>query len=149
MNRKTVDPKDPASTEVMQLETAMGSAISLFNNAEALRVPRTRFAPVKTTDDLLGVWSDAYTLTAEHQIIPNPARGGRDLEVSLDKRHYKFIDQLFEHFPEGAPSLVRCNSLRIRGNFFFGKDVQVIGNAILNAGEGEKHYISDGSILQT
>ncbi len=149
MNHKTVDPKIPMSTEVIQLETAMGSAISLFDRAEALRVPRTRFAPVKTTDDILGVWSDAYTLTAEHQIIPNPARGGQELEVSLDKRHYKFINQLFEHFPEGAPSLVRCNSLQIHGNYFFGKDVQVIGNATLNADDDQKHYISDGSILRT
>jgi len=41
----------------------MGSAIAGFEGARAMRVPRTRFAPVKTTDDLLALWSDAYTLT--------------------------------------------------------------------------------------
>jgi galactokinase len=35
------------------LETAMSGGIGLFEGARALRVPRTRFAPVKTTDDLL------------------------------------------------------------------------------------------------
>ena len=31
----------------------MGAAIGVFEGARALRVPRTRFVPVKTTDDLL------------------------------------------------------------------------------------------------
>ena len=53
VNRKTVDPRDPASTPVLQLETAMGAAIGSIAGARALQVPRDRFAPVKTTDDLL------------------------------------------------------------------------------------------------
>ncbi|MCB0168132.1 MAG: UTP--glucose-1-phosphate uridylyltransferase, partial [Anaerolineae bacterium] len=48
-NSKTVDPRDSGSTPVYQLETAMGSAIGIFQGAGAIRVPRTRFAPVKTT----------------------------------------------------------------------------------------------------
>ena len=73
VNRKTVDPSDPGSTPVIQLETAMGAAIDVFEGARAVRVPRERFAPVKTTDDLLALRSDAYELTrgrADH------ARGG-------------------------------------------------------------------------
>ena len=65
VNRKTVDPRDSASTPVYQLETAMGSAIGVFPGARAIRVPRSRFAPVKTTDDLLAVRSDAYVLTED------------------------------------------------------------------------------------
>jgi UTP--glucose-1-phosphate uridylyltransferase. len=38
----------------------MGSAISAFENARAVLVPRTRFAPVKTTQDLLLVMSDCF-----------------------------------------------------------------------------------------
>ncbi|MCX7669751.1 MAG: UTP--glucose-1-phosphate uridylyltransferase, partial [Anaerolineae bacterium] len=73
-NKKPIDPRDPSSTPVYQLETAMGAAIELFEDAGAVRVPRTRFAPVKTTDDLLAVRSDAYVLTEGFQVIPNPAR---------------------------------------------------------------------------
>merc|ERR1712106_450775 len=51
-NKKTVDPKDDASTKVLQLETAMGAAIECFDGATAICVPRTRFAPVKKCDDL-------------------------------------------------------------------------------------------------
>ncbi|HQF70708.1 MAG TPA: UTP--glucose-1-phosphate uridylyltransferase, partial [Promineifilum sp.] len=75
-NRKTVDPRDPDSTPVYQLETAMGSAIAVFDGAEATRVPRARFAPVKRTEDLLAVRSDAYVLTADHRVVLVDERSG-------------------------------------------------------------------------
>merc|ERR1712051_1064171 len=53
-NAKTVDPRDKKSTPVLQLETAMGAAISCFEGASAIVIPRERFAPVKTTSDLDG-----------------------------------------------------------------------------------------------
>ena len=62
VNRKTVDPTDPSSPAVVQLETAMGAAIGVFDGAAAVHVPRARFAPVKTTSHLLVVRSDAYEL---------------------------------------------------------------------------------------
>ncbi|MCX6389529.1 MAG: UTP--glucose-1-phosphate uridylyltransferase, partial [Solirubrobacterales bacterium] len=46
INQKTVDPADPESTAVIQFESAMGAAIALFDGADAIRVPRSRFAPV-------------------------------------------------------------------------------------------------------
>ena len=68
MNKKTVNPRDAASTPVFQLETAMGSAIGCFDDASAIVVPRSRFAPVKTTNDLFVLRSDAYA------VRPLPAR---------------------------------------------------------------------------
>ena len=68
VNRKTVDPGDTASPAVFQLETAMGAAIAVFDGARALRVPRARFAPVKTTDDLLALRSDAYVLDDDARV---------------------------------------------------------------------------------
>ena len=47
-NCKTVDPRDPTSPRVFQLETSMGTAVESFAGASAVLVPRTRFAPVKT-----------------------------------------------------------------------------------------------------
>merc|ERR1719223_736914 len=69
-NGKTVDPRDKASTKVIQLETAMGAAISCFEGAQAIVIPRSRFAPVKTTNDLLALRSDAYMLTPDFRIEP-------------------------------------------------------------------------------
>ena len=69
VNRKTVDPTDSSSPAVIQLETAMGAAIDVFEGAAAVRVPRSRFVPVKTSADLLSLRSDAYVMA------PGPARG--------------------------------------------------------------------------
>merc|ERR1719487_805876 len=44
-NGKTVDPRDKKSTKVLQLETAMGSAIECFEGAAAILIPRSRCAP--------------------------------------------------------------------------------------------------------
>merc|ERR1719353_1533095 len=75
-NGKTVDPRDKASTKVIQLETAMGAAISCFKGASAIMIPRSRFAPVKTTNDLFALRSDAYVLTKDFRIELDPSRAG-------------------------------------------------------------------------
>merc|ERR1719253_651630 len=75
-NGKTVDPRDKKSTKVLQLETAMGSAIECFEGAQAILIPRSRFAPVKTTADLLALSSDAYEITADSRMLLKAERGG-------------------------------------------------------------------------
>lgn len=127
-NAKTINPRDPNSPAVYQLETAMGSAIAVFENAAAIRVPRTRFAPVKSTDDLLAVRSDAYHITPDFRVALVPARQGNPVVVKLDGTHFKLINQLDDHFPHGAPSLAHCNSLTVTGNVIFGKNISVQGD---------------------
>ena len=63
-NKKTVNPRDSSSAPVFQLETAMGSAIECFDDSGAVVVPRERFAPVKTTNDLFALRSDAFKVSA-------------------------------------------------------------------------------------
>jgi len=48
-NLKLADPRKVTSTPVYQLKIVMGSVISVFKDVQAVRVPRSRFAPVKTT----------------------------------------------------------------------------------------------------
>lgn len=147
-NAKTLDPRDLSSPAVYQLETAMGAAISLFDRAAAVRVPRTRFAPVKTTDDLLVVRSDAMVLTEDYRIVPNPARSLPVPTVSLDPRYYRFIHQLDERFPSGAPSLLECTALELRGDVRFGADVTLKGTVRLRSDDGAVLHIPDGSVLE-
>lgn len=116
-----INPKVVDDIPVYQLETAMGSAISTFSGAKALIVPRSRFAPVKKTTDLLGIWSDAYVLNESYQITL--ARGKQEPPaINLDDRFYGKIDQLLEHF-KGVPSLIKCTSLKLNGDVTFGEDV--------------------------
>merc|ERR1712072_1239843 len=113
-NGKTVDPRDKASTKVLQLETAMGAAISSFEGATALLIPRSRFAPVKTTNDLLALRSDAYILTPDFRIMLAPARNGVPPNVKLDGR-YKFVDAMETMIQKGPPSLIGCTKLVVEG----------------------------------
>jgi len=147
-NEKTVDPRNNKSTVVYQLETAMGSAISVFKNAEALRVPKTRFAPVKTTNDLLEIRSDAYILTDDYRLVHNPERKLPKLYVELDPRYYKKIDDFEKRFPFGAPSLIECEELSIKGDIYFGKNVKLIGkNHLINENK-EPVFIADDEVIE-
>jgi UTP--glucose-1-phosphate uridylyltransferase len=135
-NEKTLDPTNDQSPRVYQLETAMGAAISVFEGARALRVTRDRFLPVKTTNDLLALWSDAYVMTDDHRVVPASSRRVGDLAIDLDPRHYRRVDQLERQFPRGAPSLAACHSLRVRGDVRFGRDVTIRGRVELEAADG-------------
>ena len=114
-NIKTVDPRDGQSPKVAQLETAMGAAIECFENAGAIVVPRTRFAPVKTCADLLAVRSDAYETTPDWRIEMRPERHGQPPALNLDGAHYKLVDQLDALTHHGVPSLRSCDSLTVNG----------------------------------
>ncbi len=144
-NEKPIDPADASSPRVFQLETAMGAAISLFEGAQAIRVASDRFAPVKTTNDLLRIWSDAYELSADHRVVPSPGSAGDGLFVDLDGSHFKRVSDLEARLPHGAPSLRECRRLVVRGDVSFGRDIVVRGEAEIVAPEGEARMLQDGS----
>jgi UTP--glucose-1-phosphate uridylyltransferase len=148
VNRKTVDPGDASSTPVIQLETAMGAAIDVFGGARAIRVPRERFAPVKTTDDLLALRSDAYVLHGDGTIALAPERDGAGAPlVELDPKHYKLVRDFEARFAAGAPSLVGAERLTVRGDVAFGAGVVVRGAVTVeHDGDGQRR-IDDGTLL--
>merc|ERR1712224_368367 len=129
-NDKTVDPRDKKSTKVIQLETAMGAAISCFAGATAIKVPRTRFAPVKTTNDLLALRSDAYVLTDDFRIELAPLRKGIPPNIKLDGA-YKFVDAMDTLTPKGTPSLIACDKLVIEGPVEFAAGVVLKGSVTI------------------
>ncbi len=141
LNRKTVDPRDPDSTPVIQLESAMGAAISSIPGARAICVPRSRFAPVKTTNDLLVVRSDAYELTSDGQM--RATFDGQGPVATLDPEYYKLLPDFDQRFPAGPPSLRRCRQLQVTGDVTFGADVVAVGVARVS---GPRH-VPDGEVL--
>jgi UTP--glucose-1-phosphate uridylyltransferase len=141
VNRKTVDPRDPDSTPVIQLESAMGAAIGSIPGARAVAVPRSRFAPVKTTEDLLVVRSDAYALTGDGQM--RPSFEGPEPVVTLDEDYYKMLPDFEKRFPAGAPSLRRCHRFEVEGDVTFGADVVAVGDVRVT---GPRH-VPDGEVL--
>jgi UTP--glucose-1-phosphate uridylyltransferase len=111
VNRKTVRGAD-----VVQLETAMGAALGVVDGARVLRVPRSRFAPVKTTDDLLVVRSDFYALGEDGVLRP---AAETPPFVSLDPRYFKTLAGFEARFPHGPPSLARAERLVVEGDVTF------------------------------
>ena len=149
-NQKTVDPSDSSSPAVYQLETAMGAAIDVFDGARAIRVPRTRFAPVKTTNDLLALRSDAYVLHGDGRVALAPERsgGGGAPLVDLDPEHFKLVRDFDARFAAGPPSLLACERLAVRGDVAFGAGVVVRGTVTVEQrGDGQRR-IEDGAVLE-
>jgi UTP--glucose-1-phosphate uridylyltransferase len=147
-NEKPVDPTLPASPRVYQLETAMGSAIALFERAQALRIPRSRFIPVKKTNDLLLLWSDAYELN--DAFLPRLAEGlSSPPVVILDDDYYTLIGDLRLRFPHGAPSLISAQSFSVRGDVHFGQDIVVRGHVAIDHQGAQPLYIPDNAFLGT
>jgi len=147
VNRKTVDPRDSSSPAVVQLEGAMGAAIGSIKGAQLLRVPRTRFAPVKTTDDLLVLRSDVYTLSAQDMVVaPIPERADDLPYVELDSKFYKLLDDFEQRFPSGPPSLREAQRLLVQGDVTFGANVIVRGTVELKA--PEPMQIDPGATLE-
>lgn len=142
-NVKTVDPTDSSTPEVIQIESAMGSAVEVFEGAKAIVVGRERFLPVKTTDDLLLLRSDCYTVGDDGTIAS--ATETVPL-IDLDSRYYKKIAAFDAHFPAGPPSLVEAERLSIKGDWTFGRDVRVEG-AVTLEDDGTSHVIPDGKVI--
>lgn len=140
-NKKTVNPRDSASDPVYQLETAMGSAIECFPGAGAVVVPRTRFAPVKTTADLFVLRSDAYCITSaatvEAVVEAVPL-------VKLDDAYFKLVDKM-ERMTPYVPSLKQATSLTVKGPVCFGPGVVITGAVTLTAEGSEPISVSNAT----
>ena len=134
-NEKTVDPADPKTPKVVQIETAMGAAIEVFEGSQLIEVGRDRFVPVKTTNDLLVLRSDVYDI-GDNFVLDQVA----DVVpfIDLDGDYYKYVANFDERFPEGAPSLRKAASLTVNGDWTFGKGVQVIGAVSLDGANAER-----------
>jgi UTP--glucose-1-phosphate uridylyltransferase len=142
VNRKTVNPRDSSSPQVVQLETAMGAAIAVFEGAGAVHVPRHRFTPVKATSDLLVVRSDAYDLADDWRIKLTPERDAAPL-VELSNK-FKMLRDFEERFSAGPPSLRAAEELQVEGDVRFGAGVVVRGRVKV---EGPAS-IPDGAVLE-
>jgi UTP--glucose-1-phosphate uridylyltransferase len=148
VNQKTVDPGDKSTPEVFQLETAMGAAIGVFDGAQPISVTRRRFSPVKTTEDLLALRSDAYVLRDDARVELDPRRNGTPPVVDLDDEHFKLLRDFDARFPAGAPSLVECERISIEGDVRFGRGVVVRGTVrVAQDGPGQRE-IPDGTVLE-
>lgn len=143
VNRKTVDPANESTEHVVQLETAMGAAVSVFDGAICVEVDRMRFLPVKTTNDLFIMRSDRFHLTDSYEM-----EDGNYIfpDIDLDPRYYRNIDDFNERFPYSVPALAAAKSVTIRGDWTFGNQVSMFADALLED-RGEPSYVPNGEFV--
>jgi len=151
LNPKTLDPRDKNSPAVYQIESAMGAAVYLFEKATAVNVPRTRFYPVKTCNDLLAVRSDCFVYNLDESLRINPLRVRRNkleaTKLDLNPIYYGKLDDLEQRFGNGIPSLVDCDSLVIEGDILFEKDVKIRGTVTIKNTGRSQAVIKAGTVI--
>ena len=141
-NEKTVDPADKTSPKVIQIESAMGTAVEVFEGATAICVGRDRFLPVKTTNELLLLRSDLYDLDEDYRLV---AATDRAVKVDLDGEFYKLVGDFEERFA-GPLGLREATSFTVVGDHHFGEDIQVIGE--VEVGADDPARLEDGTTLR-
>ena len=143
-NVKNLDPADKTTPEVVQIETAMGAAVEVFEDSQLIEVSRARFVPVKTTNDLLVLRSDVYDIGQDF-VLDQVA--DEVPFVDLDGHFYKLVGDFDKRFPEGAPSMKRAEALRVSGDWTFGRGVQVVGDVDLDATSAQR--LPAGTVITT
>lgn len=128
VNRKHIDQKDAASPEIVQLESAMGSAVALFEGARILEVGRERFVPVKSTADLFLLRSDVFALDEDNRLVQQTDSRPT---VTLDDDYFKRYEQ-FEERVRVIPSLRNARSVTVRGDVCFHEPCTLEGDVELS-----------------
>ena len=146
-NPKTLDPRDQDSPKVYQLETAMGSAISLFEDASVIKVPFSRFLPVKKCSDLLAVRSDRFVFSKENNLILSPQACSPEIKIDLDFRHFGKIDLFDQKFVGQVPSLANCEALTIQGDVLFENNVSIQGRVVIKNNRKTQAVIREGAVI--
>ena len=132
---------------VIQLETAAGAAMKDFEGSIGINVPRSRFLPVKKTQDLLLVMSNLYSLS-HGCLIMNPSRPFPSVPlVKLGDNHFAKVRDFTSRFAS-IPDMLELNHLTVSGDVTFGRGVSLRGTVIIIANHGDRIDIPPGSILE-
>ena len=129
-NLKTIN-----GIEVFQLETAMGSAIGEFEGSVGLVTPRSRFLPVKKTNDLFLVQSDLFELQ-NGVLVRNSMRKQSQLPIIVFDDHFKRVDDYQRRIPD-LPSIVDLDFLEVSGDVRFEEKVILKGKISIKANTGK------------
>ncbi|MCP9262957.1 UTP--glucose-1-phosphate uridylyltransferase [Dirofilaria immitis] len=129
---------------VNQLETSLGGAIRNFDKVLSIKVPRSRFLPVKNTQELLAIMSDLYEVTENFSLQFVRKDKAPIIELS---EHFSKISEFRERFCE-IPRLRELKRLKVEGNIYFEHDVILKDNVEIIADQGQKLKVAKGECLE-
>ncbi|XP_072164135.1 UTP--glucose-1-phosphate uridylyltransferase-like isoform X1 [Diadema setosum] len=142
VNNKTLDD----GLNVIQLERAVGAAMKNFDNPLGINVPRSRFLPVKKTQDLLLIMSNLYTLKSG-TLMMSPLRQFPTTPIIKLGTHFDKVRDFLKRFAS-IPNLLELDHLTVSGDVTFGKGVVLKGTVIIIANHGERIDIPPGALLE-
>ena len=99
VNPKTLE----GGLNVIQLETAVGAAMKCFEGSKGIKVPRSRFLPVKTSSDLLLIMSNLYKLE-EGALKMSPERMFTSTPLVKLGENFKKVKNLKKAYRPGQPN---------------------------------------------
>ncbi|XP_037788470.1 UTP--glucose-1-phosphate uridylyltransferase-like [Penaeus monodon] len=143
INNKTLDN----GFNIIQLEQAVGAAIKCFNGSIGINVPRSRFLPVKKTDDLLLVMSNLYNLQYGTLAMSPLRMFDTTPLVKLGPNHFGKVKEFLKRFAS-IPDMLELDHLTVSGDVTFGKGVVLKGTVIIIANHGDRIDIPPGAILE-
>jgi UTP--glucose-1-phosphate uridylyltransferase len=149
LNPKTLDPRDENSPAVFQIETAMGAAISLFEGAGAIQVPFSRFFPVKKCNDLLSIRSDRFLFSEDNHLILNPKVVSSEIDIDLEPKYFGKIDNFNQRFADPVPSLIECESIKVRGDVLFENNVSIKGRVVIQNFGKTQRVVREGTVVDS
>ena len=140
VNRKNIQGK-----AIVQLETAIGSAINCFEDAVGLCVSRDRFMPVKKTEDLFLVQSNLFNLDGG-RLVRNEER---KIDYLPEVKFGSPLDQLesFQKCFPVIPDLLELELLDIAGRVFFEGSASLKGRVRLK-GINKTMHIENGRRIE-
>lgn len=145
-NDKTIKHKGN-NLNVIQLETAVGAAMKVFENAIGINVPRSRFLPVKKTSDLLLVMSNLYSMR-NGSLVMSPQRMFPTTPlVKLGDNNFSKVNDFLNRFAN-IPDLIELDHLTVSGDVTFGRSVSLKGTVIIIANHGDRIDIPSGALLE-
>ncbi|XP_076043591.1 UDP-glucose pyrophosphorylase isoform X2 [Oratosquilla oratoria] len=143
INNKTLDN----GLNIIQLEQAVGAAMKCFEGCVGINVPRSRFLPVKKTDDLLLVKSNLYDLTEGSLTMSNDRNFKTTPLIKLGPNHFGKVKEFSKRFAS-IPDMLELDHLTVSGDVTFGKGVSLKGTVIIIANHGDRIDIPDGAQLE-
>jgi len=134
-----------AGRKVIQLETAIGSALDQFSGAVGLTVGRDRFLPVKKTSDLMIAQSNLFVFE-NGRPIRNSDRTLDNLPNIILGNEFNNLEDYLRRIPD-PPGMLELEKLRIEGNVALEPDITMKGNVSI-IGRENGLIVPRGSILE-
>ncbi|CAG0913231.1 unnamed protein product [Notodromas monacha] len=131
---------------VIQLETAVGAAMKCFDKGLGVNVPRSRFLPVKKSQDLLLVMSNLYNLR-NGSLAMSPMRMFPGTPLIKLGNSFDNVREFLRRF-ETIPDVLELDHLTVSGDVNFGRHVHLKGTVIIIANHGDRIDIPQGSVLE-